>query len=160
MPDWLTNIFTPDALTVIAVIALVLAVLGGIAKRIAKAFPIIKKVSYFFEDWFGEPARGTVEARPGVIDTLRLQNDAIATLQNAYTSQAATLKRVEDEQAAQGTKLEVVRHEVEHNGGGSLKDASKRTEDKVKELESSVTEIKDILNSQQPSPTVAIEVHK
>jgi hypothetical protein len=74
---------------------------------IKKVWPIIKRVNYFVDDWFGEPEREGRSARPGVLS--RLQG-------------------IEDTQLAHSKQFEVVLHELFPNSGGSLRDEVKRTE--------------------------------
>ncbi len=66
----------------------------------AKVMPLLRRTGHFLDDWFGEEARDGQPARPGV---------------------TARLTQIEAEQSR-------VRREVEHNGGGSLKDAVRRVE--------------------------------
>lgn len=63
-----------DALTIggpIGIAVAVLIVLGYVWKKL---HPVIRKVEQFSEDWFGEPARPGVAARPGVMERIAKLN--------------------------------------------------------------------------------------
>lgn len=80
----------------------VIAVIGAVAGACRYwVLPFLRRIGDFLDDWNGEPERPGHEARPGV---------------------PARLAAIEVEQKR-------VRREVEHNGGGSLKDAVKRLEE-------------------------------
>ena len=85
-------------------IAAASAVLGAILAVVRKVWLAVRRVMHrteeFLDDWQGAPARPGIQERPGV---------------------AVRLASIESEQVR-------VRREVEHNGGGSLKDAVKRIE--------------------------------
>jgi hypothetical protein len=76
----------------------VLTILGGIWHK--WVLPFLRRIGYFLEDWNGEPPRPGVPARPGVLEQLA---------------------GVQSEQAR-------VSKELQTNGGSSIKDAVKRTE--------------------------------
>lgn len=80
----------------------VTAVIGAVAGAFRYwVLPFLRRIGDFLDDWNGEPERPGHDARPGV---------------------PARLAAIEVEQKR-------VRREVEHNGGGSLKDAVKRLEE-------------------------------
>lgn len=87
-----------------------------------KIVPVLRKLGHLADDLIGEPARPGVEARPGVMERM------------------ASMER----------QLAVVQHEVEHNEGTSLKDATRRTEEAVAAL----TEQVDMLTARDQAPPV------
>lgn len=68
MPELDTILSAEAYAIVIAAVALILL--------IRKAWPVVGRVKDFFDDWYGEPARPGVEARPGIREALtRLSTD-------------------------------------------------------------------------------------
>lgn len=63
MPQWLAEI-TISEMTGAAV---ALAAVGGF---LWKAIPFLRRIGHFLDDWWGEPARGSIPARPGVLERL------------------------------------------------------------------------------------------
>ncbi|MBB6172166.1 ubiquinone biosynthesis protein UbiJ [Nocardiopsis mwathae] len=89
------------------------AAVGAFAMGARRVGRMVRRVVHLVDDLAGEPERAGVEARPGLMERV-----------------AALEERVEE-----------VRHEVQHNNGGSLKDAVKRTEDAVHRLTTRVDDV-------------------
>lgn len=71
----------------------VLVGIGAIATIIAAVFTAIrsggrkaKKIDDFLEDWYGEPERPGVPARPGVMERLAMHGADIATIKGELTT--------------------------------------------------------------------------
>ncbi|MFB9929203.1 hypothetical protein ACFORO_22960 [Amycolatopsis halotolerans] len=79
----------------------------------------LRRLGHFADDWFGEPERNGVAARPGVIERI----SAIET------AGAATRDDVRD----LVERVERVEHELRPNSGASLRDAIDRVENAVAE---------------------------
>ncbi|MEU0797184.1 hypothetical protein ABZ342_44580 [Amycolatopsis sp. NPDC005961] len=90
-------------MSVFAIVGLVLGALAAVGaawKVLKPAFLAVRRISHFFDDWFGEQARPGVPERPGVMARLeQMQVD-----------------------------LDKVKHEMWPNSGGSLRDAVDRLE--------------------------------
>jgi hypothetical protein len=84
--------------------------------------------------------------RPGMMAMIIESKEVQALFAEKQLEQAESLKRLESVQEAQGAKLEIVRHEVEHNGGGSIKDAMKRTEDDVVAVKQDVKTVQGVVH--------------
>jgi hypothetical protein len=78
----------------------------GLRKAGVNIVRFVRRTVHLVDDLIGEPERPGVEGRPGVMERLA---------------------GIED-------RLGAVEHEVQHNNGGSLKDAVRRTENAVAEL--------------------------
>lgn len=81
-------------------IAAVLSALGVLIRLARKAWPILRRVSHFADDWFGEPDRDGVPGRPGVMKRLQTVDQ----------------------------RLDTIEHELKPNSGQSLRDAVDRVE--------------------------------
>lgn len=77
-----------------------LAAVGAAWKVLKPVLLAVRRISHFFDDWFGEAARPGVPDRPGV------------------------MKRLADMQ----TDIDKIKHEMWPNSGGSLRDAVDRLE--------------------------------
>lgn len=129
---WMAELLTvPNAAAVF-----ITAFLALITK---KMYPTFSKFKNLIDDIGGEDARPGVAARPGLMERM-------AGVETSQTTQHETLARLEIEQRAQGSKLEIVRHEVEFNNGSSVKDAAVRTEKDVAAVKEEVLEIKDVVS--------------
>jgi hypothetical protein len=94
-----------DVQAVAAWLVGLVAGLTALGWLVRKVFVTLRKIGHFIDDVSGEPARYGVAARPSLMDRIT---------------------------ALEGTSARV-QHEVTHNGGGSLKDAVARIEQRVNE---------------------------
>lgn len=95
MPDP-TGVPALDAFLLWATVATIVGTLGtGLWRFIRAASRIAKRVNVFFDDWYGEEARPGFPARPGVLERVR---------------------GIE-------ARIQGVHHELQRNGGESLRDA-------------------------------------
>lgn len=69
--QWLLDINIGQILAGVTTILLII----GLARRIR---PLLKRVSYLLDDWFGEPSRPGVPGRKGVMERMSDQDKAIA----------------------------------------------------------------------------------
>lgn len=101
----------PGLLTALTALAVaVFGLLGWVARL---AWRIARRTSHFLDDYFGEPARNGLAARPGVM---------------------ARLQGVEDLVTRCITELGKVAAETKPNGGASLHDVMTRTEQAVEQV--------------------------
>jgi hypothetical protein len=135
------------------ILVFIFSVIAGclllIWRKVKNELPFLKGFRDVIEQITGSPektvegANGrrivTEEFRPGMMAM-------VMELKESQQKQSESLVRLESVQEAQGAKLEIVRHEVEHNGGGSIKDAMKRTEDDVTLVKSDVKSIGGIVH--------------
>lgn len=104
----------------IAAALAVFSIVGAVVRRAGKfIFRIASRGEKFFNEWDGEPGTADKPAQPGVL---------------------ARLFKIESEQKR-------VRQEVEHNGGGSLKDAVVRTEDIARQTRESQERDHEVIRS-------------
>lgn len=82
--------------------SLVLAIGTGVWRVLRVLIRLVKGVEQYLTDWYGEPERPGVPPRPGVL--VRLQ-------------------RAEEGLTGIGRRLEGLEHEMQSNGGTSLRDA-------------------------------------
>lgn len=79
----------------------------------------LRRLVHFADDWFGEPERDGVPARPGVMERISaIETDGAATRDDVR----GLLERVDR-----------VEHELRPNSGASLRDAIDRVENAVAE---------------------------
>ncbi len=98
----------------IIIIAAVLAAIIAIFKAFRSLNTLMNKFNHFFDDWYGEDARQGFEARPGVLTRL-------ADLETNRLVSEVTLNDIQETVNKIQTQVE---HELNHNGGGSTKDAA------------------------------------
>lgn len=101
MPSWLVDIATPQ----MAVIVGGLAAVGLVAR---KMWPVLRRVSHFMDDWFGEAERPGQPARPGAMERL-------ATVEHGQADQADRVLQVQ-------RSVERIEDQFHSNGGQSLRD--------------------------------------
>ncbi|MBB5853986.1 hypothetical protein ACFQ05_11815 [Amycolatopsis umgeniensis] len=77
----------------------------------------LRKLVHFADDWFGEPERDGVPARPGVMERISaIETDGAAT---------------RDDVRGLVERVDRVEHELRPNSGASLRDAIDRVENAV-----------------------------
>lgn len=84
-----------------------MALLAGVAAAVRKAWPLVRKISHFVDDWFGESARPGTAGVPGVLTRLAAIESRLARVEGQFSP----------------------------NGGGSLRDAVNRVEAAVTDQE-------------------------
>lgn len=146
MPD----LTSPQIIGVIGAIAALIGTIIGLVKAHASWRQWKRgwkqRISNFFDDWEGRPARPGVDAEPGVMERLKVLEDTQAT-------QGVTLHD-------QNAVLETIRHEVEFNNGSSVKDATLRLEEGQEKQAEKLGDIASRLEEHlKPGPTTTINVH-
>ena len=107
-PAWIT-----------AACALAAAVLGCIAWAGRWAWRILRRTAHFFDDYFGEPARDGVEAKPGVMARLASMEAIVSqvhaetrpnhgtSLRDVVAATAADVGDIKQDQASMRARMEL-----------------------------------------------------
>ena len=107
---------------VAAIVALVAAVCTGAAWLGARVWRMMRRATRFFDDYFGQPARDGMEARPGVMARLgsveKLVEHVVAeTSPNHGQSLRDTVFRTADELAELRDRIELFETQRAHREG-------------------------------------------
>lgn len=108
---------SPDASTVAAWLVGTAALITAIViiwRASASLARGARKLSHFFDDWFGEASRPGQDARPGFPDRLSGVESSVSCMSDQVATIAARVERVEAQ--------------VHPNGGSSMRDAVARIE--------------------------------
>jgi hypothetical protein len=104
-----------------AAVALTGAIIGCIAWAARWLWRILRRAAHFFDDYFGEPARDGVDAKPGVMSRLASVETLIAqvhaetrpnhgtSLRDVVAATAADVADIKREQAVVRADLETVK---------------------------------------------------
>lgn len=71
-------------------VTLILASLAALVAAVRKFFHIVRRISHFLDDWFGEEARDGQPARPGVMERLEALEASVASLEATMTDHTET----------------------------------------------------------------------
>jgi hypothetical protein len=118
----------------ITAVAVALAALAGWAAR--WAWRILSRTTQFLDDYFGEPAREGIEARPGVMARLRnvesLAGDIRAeTRPDGGNSMRDIVHRVADELGALRSRMELFETQREGRDNGDSVQSLQETVDRI-----------------------------
>lgn len=100
----------------------VIAILSGAWWFVKKLHTFSKRFDDFIEDWHGEPARPGVPEKPGIMERLSNQDEALGEICN---------------------RLTVVEKEVSYNSGSTIKDTVHRIDGSVNHIKGVVGNLDD-----------------
>lgn len=108
-----------------------IAFVGGAAWLVRKVRGFNTKFDEFMEDWNGTKARPGVPHKPGVMERLSQQDDA--------------LSKIDD-------RLGTVEAEINYNGGKSMKDIVHRVDGNLRHIRTTVDDLSNRVTSLESRP--------